>query len=216
MALSFANAKGAAQKSRADSYDYKDGENRVRLVGDLLARYVYWIKGENGKPLPFECLAFNRETESFDRAETDHVTEYHPDLKCSWAYAVQCIDLATGELKILNLKKKLLGQILDEAAELGDPTDIENGWDIVFKKTKTGPLPINVEYTLQGRKLEKRPLNEQEREIVANLKPMDEVLPRPTPAAQKELLEKLKNGDSTADTAKEDVDENIDEEFDVK
>lgn len=208
MALKFGNASGQAIKDRADSYKVVDGENTVRLVGDLVARYVYWIKGENGKPIPFECLAFNRETEKFDNAEKDWVKEFYPDMKCSWAYASQGI--AGGKLTLFNHKKKLLGNILDEAKELGDPTDVESGWDIVFDKKKTGPLPINVEYVLKARKLVNRPLTDEEREIVKDLKSMDEVLPRPTPEQQKTLLEKLRNG------ANENADEDVGDEFDVK
>lgn len=213
MALKFGQSKGTAQKDRADSYTYKDGENRVRLVGDLCARYVYWIKGENDKPLPFECLAFNRATEKFDNAETDHVKTFHPDLKCSWAYAMQCIDLATGELKTLNFKKKLFGQIMDASDQLDgiDPTDPDNGFDIVFTKKKTGPLPINVEYTLQVLKCKPRPLTDKERETIADLKSMDVVLPRPTAEAQKALLEKLQSGGSG-----ESIDEEISDEFKVE
>jgi hypothetical protein len=207
MALKFGDAAGQAVKDRADSYKIKDGVNSVRLVGDLVARYVYWIKGENGKPIPFECLAFNRETEKFDNKEKDWVKEYYPDLKCSWAYASQCI--ADGKLELFNHKKKLLGAILDEAKELGDPTDTEEGWDIVFEKKKTGPLPINVEYALKARQLKNRPLTDEERELIADLKSMDVVLPRPTPAQQKELLDKLKQGSS------ENIDESVDEEFKV-
>lgn len=210
MAIGFNKSKGGAVKDRADSYQYKDGENKVRLVGDLLARYVYWIKGENDKPLPFECLAFNRELERFDNAEVDHVKTYYPDMKCSWAYAVQCIDLATGELKILNLKKKLMSQILELAEEMGDPTDPEKGWDVVFSKKKTGPLPINVEYTLKQRQCVERALTDEEREKIKELKSMDEVLPRPTAEAQKLLLEKLASGTT------ENVDESVNDEFDVK
>lgn len=211
MALKFNQSKGSAQKDRADSYAYKDGENKVRIVGDLLARYVYWIKGENDKPLPFECLAFNRESEKFDNKETDHVKDFYPDMKCSWAYAIQCIDLATGELKILNLKKKLLGQIMDAADQLEkDPTDPVDGFDIVFTKKKTGPLPINVEYTVQVLKCKPRPLNEDELETIKDLKSMDEVLPRPTPEDQKKLLEKLQSGTT------ENIDDEIEEELIVK
>ena len=211
MALGFNQSKGGAVKDRADSYQYKDGENRVRLVGDLLARYVYWVKGENDKSLPFECLAFNRQTEKFDNAEVDHVKTYYPDLKCSWAYAIQCIDLASGEIKILNLKKKLMSQMLDAASQLElDATDPDTGFDIVFTKKKTGPLPINVEYTVQQLKCKPRPLNDEERELIKELKSMDEVLPRPTADAQKALLEKLASGSS------ENLDESIDEEFQVK
>lgn len=211
MALKFNQSKGSAQKDRADSYAYKDGENKVRIVGDLLARYVYWIKGENDKPLPFECLAFNRESEKFDNKETDHVKDFYPDMKCSWAYAIQCIDLATGELKILNLKKKLLGQIMDAADQLEkDPTDPVDGFDIVFTKKKTGPHPINVEYTVQVLKCKPRPLNEDELETIKDLKSMDEVLPRPTPEDQKKLLEKLQSGTT------ENIDDEIEDELTVK
>ena len=212
MAIAFNKSKGGAQKNRADSYNYKDGENRVRLVGDLCARYVYWIKGENDKSLPFECLAFNRETETFDNAEKDWVKEYHPDLKCSWAYAIQCIDLASGELKVLNLKKKLMSQIQEAAEQLElDPTDPDTGFDIVFVKKKTGPLPINVEYSVQVLKSKQRSLTDEERALVKELKSMEEVLKRPTPDAQKELLDKLRNGDSG-----EQMDEEVSGEFDVK
>lgn len=213
MALKFGQSKGGAVKDRADSYTYKDGENKVRLVGDLLARYVYWIEGENKKNLPFECLAFDRAEEKFLNKETDHVKTFYPDMKCSWAYAVQCIDLATGELKILNLKKKLMNQILDAVEDLGDPTDPEKGWDVVFKKTKTGPLPINVEYSLQVLRCKNRALTDPERVTIKDLKSMDEVLPRPTADAQKELLVRLQNGGGEAG---ESIDDEINEEFQVK
>ncbi len=212
MALKFGESAGGAQKTRADAYEMKNGENRVRMVGDLLARYVYWIKGDNNKPIPFECLEFNRATEKFDKAEKDWVKEYYPDMKCGWGYAIQVIDPVDGKLKLWNLKKKLTAAIMRLASdpELGDPTDPDTGWDIVFEKKKTGPLPINVEYSLLERKLKQRPLTDEERVIVSELKPIDEIFPRPTPEAQKELLEKIKNGSS------ENIDESVGEEFEVK
>src|SRR6476469_4088500 len=146
MALKFGDASGAAQKNRADAFEMKTGENKVRMFGDLIARYVYWIKGENNKNIPFECLEFDREAERFGTGEKDWVKEFYPDQKCSWAYAILVIDPADGKVKIWNLKKKLLEQIitLSKDPELGDPTDADKGWDIVFEKKKTGPLPINV------------------------------------------------------------------------
>ena len=87
MALSFNQAKGEAQKNKIDSYQYVEGDNIVRMVGDILPRYVYWLKGENGKNLPFECLSFDRNTEAFNNIEKDWVREYHPELKCGWSYA---------------------------------------------------------------------------------------------------------------------------------
>ena len=78
-----------------------------RLVGDILARYVYWVKGENDKNIPLECLSFDRNNESFNNKEKDWVSEYYPDLKCGWSYATQCID--NGQVKVVNLKKKVVG-----------------------------------------------------------------------------------------------------------
>ena len=97
MALSFNKAAGGAKKSSITSYSYRDGDNEVRLVGDVLARYVYWLEGKNGKNIPFECLSFDRNEERFNNMEKDWVREYYPDLKCGWSYAMQCLD--QGEVR---------------------------------------------------------------------------------------------------------------------
>ena len=41
MALSFNKQTGGAQKSSINTFQYKDGDNKMRVVGDILARYVY-------------------------------------------------------------------------------------------------------------------------------------------------------------------------------
>ena len=211
MAIGFNKTKGAAQKGNIVSYAYRDGDNDVRLVGDVLARYVYWIPGENNKDIPFECLSFDRNEEKFNNLEKDWVREYHPDLKCTWSYAMQCLD--KGELKVINLKKKLFEQILTAAEDLGDPTDPQDGWDIKFKRAKTGPLPYNVEYQLQVLKCKPRSLSEAEMTAIESLKSMDDVMPRPTPDAQKELLDRLRSGGS--DKTSDDIDETIEQEFNI-
>lgn len=200
MAIGFNQAKGQAQKSSIVSYQFVDGDNSVRLVGDVLARYVYWIKGENEKNIPLECLSFDRNLETFNNKEKDWVREYYPDLKCGWSYAMQCIH--NGEVKVFNLKRKLWDQIKAAAEDLGDPTDPETGWDVKFKRVKTGPLPFNVEYQLQPLRCKVRELDETEMELISELRSMDEVMPRPTPDAQKELLERVRTGGS-----KEELDE---------
>ena len=207
MALSFNKAAGSAKKSSITSFSYRDGDNTVRLVGDVLARYVYWLEGKNGKNIPFECLSFDRNEEKFNNMEKDWVREYYPDLKCGWSYAMQCLD--QGEVKVINLKKKLFEAILTAAEDLGDPTDPETGWDVQFKRVKTGPLPYNVEYQLQALKCKTRALSEKEMELIAELKSMDEVMPRPTPDAQKELLDRIRDNGSN------EIDETLEEEFNV-
>lgn len=191
MAIKFNQVKGEAVKSKIDQYTYVEGDNVVRLVGDILPRYVYWIKGENNKNIPMECLAFDRNTETFNNMEKDHVRDFFPDLKCGWAYALQCIDPKDGKVKVLNLKKKLWEQIMVAAEDLGDPTDPETGWDIYFQRVKTGPMAFNVEYRLQALKCKTRALGEAEQTATAELRSMDDVLPRPTPDAQLELLTRV-------------------------
>ena len=208
MAISFNKSKGQAQKSSVSSYAYREGDNEVRLVGDVLARYVYWLEGKNGKQIPFECLSFDRNEERFNNKEKDWVREYYPDLKCGWSYAMQCI--ADGEVKVINLKKKLFEAILSAAEDLGDPTDPVAGWDVKFKRVKTGPLPYNVEYQLQVLKCKPRELSDSEKEMIAALKSMDDVMPRPTPDAQKALLDDIR--DAGAENADKDI---LEEEFDI-
>lgn len=203
--MKFADAKGTAKKSSVIQYQYITGDNKVRLVGDILPRYVYWINGENNKNIPMECLGFNRDTETFENKETDWVRKYHPEKKCGWAYAIQCIH--DGEVKVLNLKKKLLEQIMLAAEELGDPTDPETGWDVHFKRVKTGPQVYNVEYQLQVLKCKVRALDKDEAALVAGLQSMDDILPRPTAESQKEFLENLMS--ESAGSIPNDVEEEL-------
>ena len=207
MAISFNQQKGSAQKTSIKSFQYVNGDNKMRLCGDILARYVYWIKGQNDKNIPMECLSFDRNTESFNNKEKDWVREYYPDLKCGWSYATQCID--NGEVKVVNLKKKLWEQIITAAEDLGDPTDPDTGWDICFKKVKTGPQPYNVEYQLQALKCKPSSLSEDDKALLEDLKSMDDVMPRPTPDAQKELLDRIREASTT------EVDETLEAEFNI-
>jgi hypothetical protein len=203
MALSFKQTKGKAATNKVETYEYKDGENTVRLVGGVLPRYIYWIKGTNNKDIPIECLAFSREKEKFDNLEKDHMPDYFPDLKCSWSYSINCIDPKDGRVKALNLKKKLFEQILTAAEDLGDPTDYDTGWDVVFKRQKTGPLAFNVEYTLQVLRCKPRALSEAEKAAADSAQNIDDKFPRPTADEVKALLEKI----TTASTDGDDLDE---------
>ena len=195
MAIAFASTKGKAGSNKVDAFEYKDGENIVRIFGGVLPRYVYWLKGTNGKDIPVECLAFDREKEKFNNLEVDHVPDYFPDKKCSWAYSINCIDIKNQKVVALNLKKKLFEQIISLAGDLeSDPTDPDGGFDIVFKRQKTGPLPFNVEYTLSQIKSKKRKLNAEEREMIAAAKDIDSKFPRPTADEVKANLEKIAAG----------------------
>ncbi len=199
MAIKFGNIEGKAKKSSVEAYTYKEGDNKIRMVGDVLPRYVYWLSTADGKRVPMECLGFDRDKEQFTNIEKDWVRHYFPDLKCSWAYAVQCID-SDNKVKVLNLKKKLFESVMVAAEDLGDPTDIETGWALCFKKQKTGPLPFNVEYTLQVLKCKPEPLNAEQLEAIAELPNIDDVISRPTSELQREFIESrvLENAGKTS------------------
>jgi len=212
MALNFNEARGSAKKSAVDQYQYKMGDNSVRIFGGLLPRYIYWVAGFNDKNIPFECLSFNREAEMFDNKEKDWVKHYFPDLKCGWAYSVMCIDPTDGKVKVLNLKKKLMEQIMVAAEDLGDPTDPETGYTLHFKRVKNGPMTYNVEYQFQPLKCKPTPLTDEEKELIEKAPPIDEILPRPTPDQQKEALERIisKNNEGA-----DEADSEVEDEFDI-
>lgn len=81
-----------------------------------------------------------------------------------------------------------------------------------FKREKTGPQVYNVEYTVQALKCQngKRPLTDEEKAAVAEMTPIDELLPRPTADAQKEFLDKM-----FSSSKEENVDPTIGKEFDI-
>jgi hypothetical protein len=199
MAIKFGNIEGKAKKSSVDAYTYIEGDNKIRMVGDVLPRYVYWLTTADGKRVPMECLGFDRDKEQFTNIEKDWVRHYFPDLKCSWAYAVQCVD-KDNKVKVLNLKKKLFESVMVAAEDLGDPTDIETGWALCFKKQKTGPLPFNVEYTLQVLKCKPEPLSAEQKEAIKELPNIDDVISRPTSELQREFIESrvLENAGKTS------------------
>ena len=212
MAIKFGDVHGEAIKNNIDYYKFTEGKNHFRLVGEVLPRYVYWNKSPDGnKNLSVECLAFDRDLEKFTNTEKDYFQEYFPDKKCSWSYLVQVIDLDEGEdkgkVKVLGLKKKLFQQILEVANEHhGDPTDPDKGWDCVVSRKKTGPLSYNVEYTLDQLASKPRALSPTEKEAIADLKPIEQLFPRPTPAEQKAFIEKVwfsEDEDDVPEEAKE-------------
>lgn len=192
MALNFNKIHGEAIKSEVDYFKFDEGKNKFRLIKDVLPRYVYWKNTlDTNKSIAIECLAFDREKEKFTNVEKDWFQHYFPEEKCSWSYLVQVIDPKDNKIKVLGLKKKLFQAILDLAKEhLGDPTDLDEGWDVVVQKKKTGPLVFNVEYTLDQLSCKKRKLSDEEKEMVKSAKNIEDLFPRPKPEDQKAFIEK--------------------------
>lgn len=213
MAMKFTKAAGSAKKSTIERYKWKPGVNKIRLVGGVLPRYEYWLTNANGKVAPFECLVFNRETESFDNSGVDPVKEAgFKDTRCQWSYIMQGFDMNDDPTKLLvvPLKKTMFAALQRQAADFGtegneggDPTHPELGYELVINRVKTGPNTYNVEYNIEVAKMIKTgisPLTDEQKEVVDNSKDIEELFPRETVEEQRERLDKfLTWGDETAE-----------------
>lgn len=211
MALNFKDMKGKADKAGPDRIKFVNGVNKFRLVGDMLPMYVYWVPLADGSgSVPIECLGFNRDIEKFENKEKDWVRHYFPDMKCSWSYKSLAIDRSDGKIKAVDHKKKLLQDIVKFAKSKGDPTDEDEGWDIVVTRAKTGPKAFNVEYSLEFGDLVSSSLTDEEKALVAEAASLDEMFPRPTPDIQQQFIEdKCLSAGSEEDEAPEEFDDDV-------
>ena len=186
----FTDLQGKASKAGPERFKPQEGKNVIRIVGTVVPGYKYWLKTKDGATnVPMDCLSFNRETEQFDNKTRDVVREYFPEKKCSWAYQSFVIDRADGKVKLFDHKKRLFEAVLDAAQKkLGDPTDPETGWDVVFTKKKTGPQTFNVEYTLETFELENSALSEEDLEAIEKAGKIEDIVKLPTPEEQEQFI----------------------------
>ena len=104
------------------------GDNKIRLVGDVMPRYCYWVTTTEGRKMPVECLEFSRETESFDNSADNPFKEIDEAVysdKPQFSYVCNVIDRADGQIKLFDLRSTIYSQIVDYAAnpEYGNPAD---------------------------------------------------------------------------------------------
>ena len=121
---------------------------KIRLVGNVLPRWIRWVTTKEGKKYPLEVVSFDRDTEEFTNAK-DPFTELSEEVyneKPQFAYVVNCFDRSDNRLKLLDLKLTVFRQLLDLAKdpEYGSPADEKTGYDVTIIKEKTGPLTYAV------------------------------------------------------------------------
>jgi hypothetical protein len=212
-AISFGNLNGGAKKSNVKYMKLVDGDNTFRILpNSILPGYTYWVKGANGKDLPFNALQYISKDEAFDNSLPCPIRDKGlkdakgEDLGCQWSYKCQVINRATGAVEVLQLKKGILSDIISVAQQLGfDPTDLESGTDFTVTRKKTGPLPFNVEYTLQQLKCKQAPVSDTDKALLADIKPIEELFPAETYEAQMERLVKHLTGAKPDEEAKPDA-----------
>jgi hypothetical protein len=207
MAIQFNKLNGGAVKSSVTYMKLVDGENTFRILPDsIVCMYTYWIKGANGKDLPFEALQFSRETEKFDNSIPCPISDLKlkdakgESIRCQWAYKCQVINKATGSVEVLQLKKGILTEIIDVSTELQvDPTTLDTGIWFTVNRVKTGPLAYNVEYSLRQMRCKSTPLEESDLEKVAGAKTMAELFPIETYAAMSKRISKHLSGEKESE-----------------
>ena len=224
----FNTTKGSAQAAYLPKYELGIGDNTFRIVGDILRRYIYWVKSPAGKAVPFECLSFNRDLEKFDNKIQDHVPTFYPNKtdfhgkvvidpktgktsphRPSWAYVATVIDRKDGKLKELHLKKTMFEDLIKVASKkspvtkqpFGDPTDPITGWDVTVVKEKTGSAIMNVKYSVDAFSPINgaKPLTEDEIALFEDSMSIHERHERSTPEEQLALLLKIQSGEYDAE-----------------
>ena len=144
---------GSGQRREIERLTLPIGDTKIRLIGEVLPRYVYWVVTSEGKKMPVECLQFDRQTEGFNNNAKDPMKEIDEDIysdKPQFAYVCNVIDRKDNKIKIFDLRSTIYKQIVDYATnpDYGNPADDDAGYDITIKKEKTGPLPQNVKYSV--------------------------------------------------------------------
>lgn len=191
MAKSWGETDAPQSAERKDIERIKLGDvTTIRLVGNVLARYVYWVTTTEGRKMPVECLKFNRDTESFDDSLENPMAEVPAALfsdKEQFAYVCNVIDRADGKVKLFDVKKTVYNQILKFArnADYGNPAEEDKGYDIIINRERTGNQPQNVKYTCMPAR-NNSPLTDEEKELT--LYDLDSIIKRPTYQEQKEWL----------------------------
>ena len=181
---------GSNQRKEIERLTLSIGDTKVRLIGDVMPRYCYWVVTTEGKKMPVECLSFSRETESFDNNAQDPFKEIDTAIysdKPQFSYVCNVIDRTDGKIKLFDLRATIYSQIVDYASnpEYGNPADAAKGYDLTVKKEKTGPLPQNVKYTVVPAR-SNTALTEDEQKL--ELFELDRIYKRQTYDEQKEWL----------------------------
>ncbi|ASV43451.1 hypothetical protein [Vibrio phage JSF12] len=175
-ALNWGETKGEAVSSKVTYMKANEGVNRVRIVGNILRRYVYWVPGAKGTSAPFENLEFNRDTERFENTGLNPVKElglYERHYKTGEivmqedkktgekspkplgskkAYLVPVINRATNAVEYMELKQGIFKGVNEAMAKLNDPKQIKRFADENYRVPN--PMYIDIIFSKTGKGLD--------------------------------------------------------------
>jgi len=171
----------------------ENGDTKVRLVGDVLPRYVRWVVTNEGKKFPVEALNFDRATEEWNNSLPDPMSEVPEEVfsdKPQFAYVCNIINRGSTQVELFDIKATIYKEVVNYAVDpdYGNPADENEGYDITVTREKTGPLPQNVKYSVRPGRASS-PLTDEEKAM--ELYDLDKIFKRQTYDEQKQWL--LKN-----------------------
>lgn len=137
-------AEGFDKLNVGNYMKFQDGENKVRILDEPIAGFEYWVDangeivqrgqraGEGGKP---------KRSKTYDDIPMDArgAMKGFAAMKV-WNYAVE-------KIQILQIKQVVIINALQALSVSDDWGDITS-FDINITRTKTGPQPMDVEYTV--------------------------------------------------------------------
>lgn len=105
-----------AGKAESNKHEYlsmpRNGSYRVRIVSNVLPRYVYWIENASlGTPATFDAFNFNRGREKFDRALPDPIRDW--DNGPGEAKGIFQRNKFSGKVEAIKPRKNYLAFVLD-------------------------------------------------------------------------------------------------------
>lgn len=193
----FLASKGEAQLNNLNYAKFGMGTTQIRLVGDLLPGYAYWLKNSLNKDRKFDNLAFNPATERWDSGQPDVVKEFGfterndkgetVPMKSKRNYQIQILNRASGKLEVMSLSKSMFDSIVAYCRDTG-VTDV-GSLELFIDKTGDQARWNSIRYNLNQVKtmqFNSQPAKVEEArakdgELLKDLKDIKELFPRPTP-----------------------------------
>ena len=192
----FLNTKGEAQLSNVSFAKFGMGSTQIRLIGDLLPGYAYWLKNSLNKDRKFDNLAFNPKTERWDSGEPDVVKEFGfternekgetVPMKSKRNYQIQILNRSSGKLEVMSLSKGMFDSIVAYCRDTG-VTDV-GSLELFIEKTGDAARWNSIRYNLNQVKtmqFNNQPAKVAEArakddELLKDVKDIRELFPRPS------------------------------------
>ena len=192
----FLQVTGEAAKNNVNYAKFGFGTTQIRLVGDLLAGYCYWINNAAGKKMKAPNLGFNPQTESWIPGAVDPVKEFGlteknekgetVPLKSKRDYNINIINRASGKAEVMALSKTMFDAIVAYCRDTGvtDPTKLELFIDKTGNAAQWSSIRYNLNVvktmTFNGDQSKIDAARAGDEEILKDIKPITEIFKRPS------------------------------------